>query len=233
MKKNFSAMILSAGFGKRLLPITNKTPKPLVKINNISLLKNCIDFLFNIGCKKIVVNTHFKHQLIFDFIKYNYDNSNITVLYEKDILDTGGAVKNAMSFFDDENILVTNSDIFWIKKNEIDILKILSDYSISDQCRLLLVPKEKANGICKNKGDFSLNNNLVKRWDCNETILYYSGLQIISLDIFKNFKENKFSFNSVWDNQIKKRSLFGNIMNSDWFHVGDLRGLDKAIKANT
>ena len=97
MKKNFSAMILSAGFGKRLLPITNKTPKPLVKINNISLLKNCIDFLFNIGCKKIVVNTHFKHQLIFDFIKYNYDNSNITVLYEKDILDTGGAVKNAMS----------------------------------------------------------------------------------------------------------------------------------------
>ncbi len=183
MKKNFSAMILSAGFGKRLLPITNKVPKPLVKINNISLLKNCIDFLFNIGCKKIVVNTHFKHQLIYDFIKHNYDNSNITVLYEKDILDTGGAVKNAMSFFDDENILVTNSDIFWIKKNEIDILKILSVYRICDMCCFLIVQLGNENGIFNGLGWIEGNVEKLKSKNYN---LPHIGWQ--SIEVKKNLQ---------------------------------------------
>ena len=233
MQKEFSAMILAAGFGKRLLPLTDKIPKPLVKVNNISLLKNSIDLLFNIGCKKIVINTHFKHQLISNFVKYNYNNSNITVLYEKNILETGGGVKNAVSLFDHDNILVTNSDIFWTKKNIHDIIKILADFNTEDQCRLLLVPKDKANGISKRNGDFSLNNNLVKRWKMKDEVFYYSGLQIVSLNILKNIKIRKFSFNSVWDKQIENQLLFGNIMNSQWYHVGDLDGLDKAIKANT
>ena len=113
MTQSFSAMILSAGFGKRMFPLTNHIPKPLIKINNVSLLRNTIEFLFKIGCKKIVINTHFKHQLIYDFVKENYKNSNIIISYEKNILDTGGGLKNAISLFDDRNILVTNSDIFW------------------------------------------------------------------------------------------------------------------------
>ena len=72
MLKSFSAMILAAGYGKRMLSLTNEIPKPLVKVNNISLLKNSIDFLYKIGCKKIVINTHYKHKLISDFIKENY-----------------------------------------------------------------------------------------------------------------------------------------------------------------
>ena len=66
MKKEFSAMILAAGFGKRMLSLTDQIPKPLIEINKVSLLKNCIDFLFLIGCKKIVINTHYKHNLIFE-----------------------------------------------------------------------------------------------------------------------------------------------------------------------
>ena len=72
MLKSFSAMILAAGFGKRMLSLTKEIPKPLVKVNNISLLKNSIDFLYKIGCKKIVINTHYKHNLISDFIQKNY-----------------------------------------------------------------------------------------------------------------------------------------------------------------
>ena len=64
MLKYFSAMILAAGFGKRMLPLTDKIPKPLLKINNTSLLKNVIDFLFKIGCAKIIINTHYKHHII-------------------------------------------------------------------------------------------------------------------------------------------------------------------------
>ena len=67
MSKSFSAMILAAGFGKRMLPITKKIPKPLIEINNITLLENLINFLLNIGCKEIVINTHYKHKMIVNF----------------------------------------------------------------------------------------------------------------------------------------------------------------------
>ena len=100
MLKPFSAMILAAGYGKRMLSLTNDIPKPLVKVNNVSLLKNCIDFLFKIGCKEIVINTHYKHNLISDFINQFYTTLNIKISYEKNILDTAGGVKNAIKLFD-------------------------------------------------------------------------------------------------------------------------------------
>ena len=93
MLKPFSAMILAAGFGKRMLPLTDKIPKPLLKVNNTSLLKNVIDFLFKIGCTKIIINTHYKHHIIYDFIDEFYNSSNIFISHEENILDTGGGVK--------------------------------------------------------------------------------------------------------------------------------------------
>ena len=155
MLKSFSAMILAAGYGKRMLSLTNEIPKPLVEVNNISLLKNSIDFLYKIGCKKIVINTHYKHNLISVFIREHYNN-NIKISYEKNILDTGGGVKNAMKFFDDKNIIVTNSDIYWKKENEIDVTNLINNFNSKEECRLLLVEKEKAYGLINQVGDFSL-----------------------------------------------------------------------------
>ena len=123
MLKSFSAMILAAGYGKRMLPLTKEIPKPLIKINSVSLLKNSIDFLYKIGCKNIVINTHYKHNLISEFIQEISINYNIKISYEKNILDTAGGVKNAMRLFDDENIIVTNSDVFWKKENEADVVE--------------------------------------------------------------------------------------------------------------
>ena len=81
--KPFSAMILAAGYGKRLNPLTLNIPKPLIKINKISLLQNTIDFLFRLNCNKIVINTHYKSEVINDFIKKNYNHKKIILLYEK------------------------------------------------------------------------------------------------------------------------------------------------------
>jgi len=233
MLKPFSAMILAAGFGKRMLPLTDEIPKPLVKVNNISLLKNVIDFLFKIGCIKIIINTHYKHHLIYDFINEFYNFSNILISHEEHILDTAGGVKNAISLFNDENILVTNSDIYWKKENEEDVIGLINDFNSKEECRLLLVEKEKAHGLINKVGDFSLKNNIIKRWKIGDKILYYSGIQIISLNIFQDFSLNKFSFNAVWDNQIKKNSLYGNMMSSHWYHVGEIKGLKEAINSNT
>ena len=233
MLKPFSAMILAAGFGKRMLPLTDEIPKPLVKVNNISLLKNVIDFLFKIGCIKIIINTHYKHHLIYDFINEFYNFSNILISHEEHILDTAGGVKNAISLFNDENILVTNSDIYWKKENEEDVIGLINDFNSKEECRLLLVEKEKAHGLINKVGDFSLKNNIIKRWKIGDKILYYSGIQIISLNIFQDFSSNKFSFNAVWDNQIKKNSLYGNMMSSHCYHVGEIKGLKEAINSNT
>ena len=123
MNKNFSAMILAAGFGKRLLPITERIPKPLLEINGITLLDNAINFLHKLGCEQIVVNTHYKHEQIEFQIKKHRLKEKIIIIYEKNILDTGGAVKNASFLFKNRNILITNGDIFWQNNNLIDVKK--------------------------------------------------------------------------------------------------------------
>ena len=108
-----------------------------------------------------------------------------------------------------------------------------NDFNLKEECRLLLVEKEKAHGLINKVGDFSLKNNIIKRWKIGDKILYYSGIQIISLNIFKDFSSNKFSFNAVWDNQIKKNALYGNMMSSHWYHVGEINGLKEAINSDT
>lgn len=233
MKVPFSAMILAAGFGKRMLPITKNVPKPLVTINNVSLLKNSIDFLFRIGCKKIIINTHYKHKLISNFISINYPNSNILLSYENDILDTGGGVKNALGLFDEEKLLVTNSDIFWTKDNEKDVLEFILNFKLSNGCSLLLVDQNNSFGIKNKKGDFSIQKKLIKRWTYGDKIIYYSGLQLINLEIIRNINLKKFSFNYVWDIQINNNSLYGNIMKSNLFHIGDIETLKEVVKSST
>ena len=233
MIKSFSAMILAAGYGKRMLPLTKEIPKPLVEVNNISLLKNSIDFLYRIGCKKIVINTHYKHDLIYEFVQKNYTNYNIQISYEKNILDTAGGVKNAIKLFNDENIVVTNVDIFWKKENEIDVINLVKNFDPKEECKLLLVDKDRFYGLINKSGDFSLVNNYVKRWKIVDRALYYSGLQVISLCILNDFNYSKFSFNDVWNVQIKKNALYGNLMQSKLYHVGDENGLKLAIDSNT
>ena len=109
----------------------------------------------------------------------------------------------------------------------------MSYFKLKDQCRLLLVEKKKAHGIDNKSGDFSLQNNIVKRWKKNDRILYYSGLQMINLDIFNNINFKKFSFNNIWDFQINKNALYGKLMSSNWYHVGDLKGLNKTMNLTT
>ena len=164
--------------------------------------------------------------MIQDFISQHYKYSNIFISYESTILDTGGGVKNAISLFNDESILVTNSDIFWTKENKEDVINFISDFKNYEECSLLLVNEKKANGINKKFGDFILKDNLVHRWTTGEKF-FYSGLQFLKLEILNKIKIKKFSFNNVWDLQIKKNSLHGKLMTSDCFHIGDLNALYK------
>ena len=230
---NYSGMILAAGFGKRMLPLTRNKPKSLIEINGLTLLGNSINFLKKLGCKEIIINTHYKHSQIQNLINTSYDNKNIKLVYEEEILDTGGGVKNATSFFANDNILVINSDIYWQEKNLIDAKLIIKSYAKNNNMHLLLSKKNKSFGLNKSTGDFIIKSGKVYRFNEGDEIIYYSGLQMLHTDHLKNFTNKKFSFNDVWDYLINKESLFGNIMDSDWYHVGDISGLNIAKKLDS
>jgi len=228
MKINFSAIILSAGFGKRMMPLTKELPKPLIEINGITLLENSINFLKELGCNQIIINTHYKHFKIQKLLNKIKENNNITLVYEKKILDTGGGVKNAISYFKNDNFLIVNSDIFWKKENQIDVKKLINSYVKLKKPHVLIVEKNKTYGIDKETGDFTLHGNKISRFKKGEKVFFYSGLQVMSIDIFDNFHKKKFSFNEVWDYLIDTNNLYGDTMNSNWFHVGDIEGLNIA-----
>lgn len=228
MSLNFSAMILAAGFGKRMLPLTKDVPKPLIDINGITLLDNSINFLKKLGCTQIIINTHYQHTKIQKSINLRKSQNNIKLIYEKEILDTGGGVKNAIPHFNNNNILIINSDIFWREENLKDARLLITNYN--QLPRLLLVSKKNAFGLSKSNGDFVLNKSKVSRFKEGDEIIFFSGLQILNLDIFKNFSNGKFSFNVVWNYLIDKERLCGQIMQSNWYHVGDIQGLTIARK---
>ena len=228
MCKKFSGMILAAGFGKRLLPLTKSLPKPLVSINGITLLDNSINFLKKLGCDDIVINTHYMSNKIFDHIDKRLDKKIITTIYENKILDTGGGIKNATPYFTNKDIMITNSDIFWRDINIEDGFDLINNYYRHQNPHLLLVKKNNIFGLNKLGGDFILNKNKIIRYKSGNEIIYYSGLQMIKSNIFSKFSKNIFSLNDVWDYLIKDKILCGQVMKSDLYHVGDIQGLTKA-----
>ena len=225
--KNFSLMILAAGYGKRMKHLTKEVPKPLLKINNRELLSYNIEFFLNLGCNKIVINTHYLHNEIKIFIEKKFSNNNINLIFEPELLNTGGGIKNALGYFGEKNFLVTNSDILWSDDNRKDINDFISEYQKIKFCKLLLVENKKFKGLKKKEGDFKLENNLISRWEKNYPHLYFSGLQIINPNIFSQIKQYSFSMNLLWDILIKNNKLQGQISNSVVTHIGDINSYNE------
>ena len=224
---NFNLMILAAGYGKRMKKLTESKPKPLLKINNKELLRHNIDFFINLGCKKIVINTHYLHDQIQNFIEEYYSNRNIQLIYEPTLLNTGGGIKNAIRVLGDKNFLVTNVDILWKEENNKDVLNFINKYQEIETCKLLLAKDDNFLGLKKSTGDFKFENNLIKRWEENDPHLYYTGLQIINPRIFDLIEERSFSLNILWDLLIANKNLEGKILNSNIAHIGDINAFNQ------
>ena len=225
--KNFSLMILAAGYGKRMRHLTQEVPKPLLKINDRELLSYNIEFFLNLGCNKIVINTHYLHNEIKTFVDKKFSNKNINLIFESELLNTGGGIKNALSYFGEKNFIVTNSDILWNDDNRKDINDFFDEYQKIRFCKLLLVADKKFKGLKKNEGDFKLKDDLISRWKKNDPRLYFSGLQIINPNIFSQIKQYSFSMNLLWDILIKNNQLQGRISKSVITHIGDINSYNE------
>ena len=223
------AIILGAGFGKRMRPITKKIPKPLVKINGVTLLENSIKFLISLGVKHIVVNAHHLHKEIVNFVKRKKFSSKIHVIVEKrKILDTGGGILNASKKFKKQIFFVLNPDTIWRKEYKKEFRKLEKVYLKNKKMTMLLVSKRKSFDRSF-RGDFNLNSkNQILRQKNNKFI--FTGAQIINRSVFKKRKIKPFSMNEIWNDLIKKKELIGVTSGKKFFHINNYRIYKKLNK---
>ena len=228
------AMILAAGFGKRVLPLTLKQPKPLLEIGNETLLSNTLKFLNTFGIKHVVINVHYLRKQIIDYINKNQFNLTINIVEEKDkILNTGGGVLNAIEHFLSEPFLIINPDTIW-NTNYLEELKLMEKNFFENKknkCFLLVVNKKKSFDQSL-KGDFNLKNNLINRKTSDDLNYIYTGLQIIKPEIFSGLKTDVFSINKIWNNLIEINELHGIESNIEFLHVSTIDIYKNLLKKN-
>jgi len=215
------AMILAAGFGKRLLPLTEKTPKPLVMVGSKNLLERSIELLIKIGIDEIVINTHYLYKEIDNFLKDKNYQISIRAVKEEVLLDTGGGILNATKKFKNDPFFVLNPDTIW-SKDYYEELKILENSYLKNNKPILLLVN-KINSPDKSfKGDFNFKeNNYIVRETSNQYI--FTGIQIIDGSIFQTINEKVFSMNLVWDKMIKEKKLLGQKSSQTFFHVNTIK----------
>jgi len=216
-----SALILCAGYGKRLQPITNDTPKPLLTIKNINLLDNTLKFVQSIGINKIKINTFYLGEKIQNFIESKKYPLNIDVISDGEkILDTGGGIFNLIKQSEEEDFLILNPDTLW-NSNYINTFNEMEKYYFKNKLKnLLMVVNKNKSFDNRFKGDFSLNKNKLSKQIKNEFI--YTGCQILNKKVFKNINSNIFSISEIWNDLIDNRELYGYESLTEFIHLTDI-----------
>ena len=225
------AMILAAGRGKRMRHKTLFTAKPLIILNDISLLEFNLKKLTNAGIKKCIVNSNYKHISIRNFLKiYSLKNKypKTKMSHEETVLETGGGIKNALPLFNKNKILAINGDSLLINKTkDCPVKKLYTNFNDSMDVLLLLVPKKNSIGYQGN-GDFIRNNKrnifrIQRKKSIGYSDLVFCGWQLLRKDIFNKIDRNYFSLNLIYDVAQKKNRLYGTIFNGSFLHIGDPR----------
>lgn len=210
-------MILAAGLGKRMQPLTLKTPKPLLEINNYTLLERAINLLISHGVQEISINVHYLPDQIKSFINRKKFKVKITISNEENLLlDTGGGVLKGTQNFGDNPFFVINPDTVWSKHYLAELKNLEAIYLKNNKPTLLLVNK-KLSIDPSFKGDFNLNNEKISKDSENQFI--FTGLQIINRSVFTNEKSEVFSLNKVWNKLIKDKNLLGLESNQKFYHL--------------
>ena len=225
MKIN-TALILCAGFGKRLNPLTLDIPKPLIKLKDITILETCINLIESLGIKKIIINSFYLKNQIYDFLRNkNFKIEIIIVDDGEEILDTGGGILNMLNHTNEENVLIFNPDTIW-KKNYLEEILEMEKLYFSKQIENILLLVNKKLSFDKNlTGDFELKNNLISK--TNDKKYIYTGCQILNKKIFTNYKVKNFSIIEVWNRLIEKNELYGFESINDFYHLTDLQTFKK------
>jgi len=223
-------MILAAGLGKRMQPLTLKTPKPLLEINNLTLLERAVNLLINHGVQEISINVHYLPDQIQSFVNKKKYQVKISISNEEELLlDTGGGVLKGSQNFEDNPFFVINPDTVW-SKHYLKELQTLEEIYFKDNKPTLLLVNKKLSIDPSFKGDFNLNNEKISKDDENQFI--FTGLQIINRRALIGEESEVFSMNKVWNKLIKDENLQGLESNQKFYHLNTFDMYKKILSLN-
>lgn len=227
-----TAMVLAAGLGTRLRPLTDHVPKPLIPVAGRTLLDRCLDRLAEAGVRRAVINIHWLGDQIRKHLEARRD-LQIVISDETDLLlETGGGIAKALPLLGDAPFIAANADLIWRDpENETSAVKHLAeafDPATMDGL-LLLQPRETADGH-GGPGDFFLDpDGRLRRRGAQTTAPYvYTGVQILSPILFREAPAGAFSLNILYDRAIAAGRLFGLVHRGSWMDVGTHDGLTRA-----
>lgn len=227
-----AAMVMAAGLGKRMRPLTATRPKPLIAVAGRALIDHCLDRLQAAGVARAVINVHYLAGALEAHLKNRPKGIEITISDEREtLLETGGGLKRALPLIDADPFLVVNSDNLWVD-GPVDTLRLLA--SGWDEARmdalLLLVPLARAN--CHGgRGDFHMSaaGALRRRKPNGVAPFVYTGIQMLSKRLFAGaLPDGPFSTNLLWDRAIAAGRCFGAVHQGLWFDIGRPENIAKA-----
>jgi len=230
MFKIKTALVLCAGYGKRLNPLTLKNPKPLLKLNDLTLLENTINLIKKLGISDIKLNTFYLKDQIKTFIKKSNFDVNIEIIEDgNEILDTGGGVYKMINSSNEDNFLVFNPDTLW-NIDYLHCIKEMENFYFSKKIQNILMVVNKDLSFDKNLiGDFNLYNNQLSKKKLNQYI--FTGCQIISKKVFTSIKNKSFSILQIWNSLIEENQLYGYESKNKFYHITDLEIYNKLLKS--
>ena len=218
-----TAMIMAAGLGKRMRPLTATKPKPLIEVSGKALLDHVLEKLRAAGVKKVVVNVHYLADALEAHLTTRSHGLEVAISDErKRLLETGGGLVKAATLIDDDPFLALNSDNLWID-GPADTIKLLASHWDQEKmdALLLLVPQARALGH-KGMGDFHMDRagRIRRRERSHVAPFVFTGIQMVSKRLLRDAPEGPFSTNMLWDRAIEEGRAFGAVHQGLWFDVG-------------
>ncbi|SKA03385.1 nucleotidyltransferase family protein [Consotaella salsifontis] len=217
-----TAMMLAAGLGKRMRPITSTIPKPLIEVGQKSLIDYGLDALSRNGVSKVVVNVHYMADLMQAHLKKRKDMEIVVSDEREKLLDSGGGIVKALPLLGEEPFFVINADTFWIDgyRDNLDLLADLWDPEKMD-ILLLIATMEQASGY-EGRGDFAMDveGRLKRVKERTMSPFIYAGAALFKPEVFDGYQANPFSLNRIFDTAIDSDRLFGARLDGLWITVG-------------
>lgn len=232
-----TAMVMAAGLGRRMRPLTATRPKPLVEVAGRTLLDRVLDHLRAVGLKRVVVNVHYLADSIEAHLKARDQKLEVRISDERGrLLETGGGLVKALPLIEANSFFVINSDNLWVD-GSVNTLKLLAQRWDEDAMDALLLLVPLARAAChKGKGDFHMDpiGRLRRRTETRVAPFVYTGVQIVSKRLLEGAPEGAFSTNLLWDRALEKGRLFGVAHPGLWFDVGtpEAVAMTEAMLAN-
>ncbi len=223
------AMVLCAGLGKRMRPLTSVVPKPLLTVGGRSLIDHILDRLVEAGVGDVVVNTHYLAERLHAHLAL-WQSPRIHLSHEPDLLETGGGVKNALPVLGEEPFFLINGDAFWLNGPRPALGELCAAWDPARMDGLMLLHSTARALGYDGRGDFLLDQDgrLAWRGEGRSSAFVFAGVMILDPRVFEGAPDGPFSMRRIYDRMIAEERLFGVNHDGEWFHIGTPEALAAA-----